>query len=243
MNEQLYGWPVVTAENCFNVVRECGIKPWEQLREPVALANFLATATDAQRQDYERFCPKTSVVTYHDPINNKPFEGFTTAFKPYACVFTLIDGKYVAVTAEWKHGNGKITFVPVCGVPGKAEAHIVDMLEKMAAVAMREHREETGFTLSRVFPLSPATGLWTGVRNSVTQCYPFLGEIDLDTPKGSTKFDDTEHIQMVLFELEEWLKFVEDPRVFDGQSDATLETVARDTTYAALRAMGRLKLV
>lgn len=241
--EHRYGWPIVTAENCFDVVRERGIVPWEQLREPISIADFLATANAEELKQYEKHCPRTSVVTYYDPFKKETFTGFTTAFKPYACVFTLIDDKYVAVTAEWKHGNGKITFVPVCGVPGKAEVDIEGMRKKMAAVAMREHLEETGFTLSRVFPLSPATGLWTGVRNSVTQCYPFLGEINPDIPKGSTKFDHSEHLKMVLFELSEWMKFIEDPSIFDGHDDFTLETVARDTTYAALRALGRLQLV
>ena len=240
--EMHLGWPVVTAVNCFDTIRECGIKPWPKIAQEVSLIPYLASVNEGQRNAFDRFGPKTSVVFHQNPHTGDPFDGFRTFFKDYACVFALIKGM-VPVTAEWKHGNDRITLVPVCGVPGKAEAGIIDKVEMMQAVAMREWEEETGFKLKNATLLSPPSGVWAIVRNAHVSCFPFLGEVDMDVPKGKTKFDDTEHLQMVLFPLLEWLKLIEDPTVFEGEPDFCLEACARDITYAALRKQGRLQLV
>jgi len=239
---KVHGWPVVTAQNCFEIIRECGIKAWPEIAPPKPIDEYLRDSTPDQRKEYDRFGPRSSVVFHKSPHNGEPFNGFTTAFKPYACVFALIDGM-VPVTAEWKHGNNKITLVPPCGVLNKAETALGNLVEGMHRAAEREYLEETGFTLKSVELLSPNSGIWAIVRNAHVPCFPFLGEVDMSTPQASSKFDKMEHLQMVLFPLKEWLWLMEAPHLFEGEDDFCLEACARDVTYAALRRMGKLKLV
>jgi 8-oxo-dGTP pyrophosphatase MutT (NUDIX family) len=242
MNEYC-GWPVVTAENCFSVISGLGIKAWPKKSDSVPVIEWLKTATPEQVTDYNRLAPKSYAIKHMNPYNGEDFDAFRVEFKPYSLVFALIDNKYVAVTAEWKHGNDRITIVPVCGVAGKAEAHLSTLAERMAATAIREFREETGFELEGVEPLSSSNGMFYSVRNSMTQCFPYLGVLKTPLVKGPTKFDNTEHLAMVLFPLEEWLKLLEDNSLFDQHPEFGLEDCSRAATYAALRAMGRLKLV
>lgn len=230
-----HGIPVVNAGNCFEVIRQEGIVPWQKIAEPQDLLAFLKNASIPDQSVFDRFGPKTSVVFYESPHNGKPFTGFRTYLKPYACVFALIDGM-VVVTAEWKHGNDKITLVPVCGVVEPDEAH-------MEEAAKREFLEETGFTLKSTQLLSPASGIWSQVRNVHVQCFPFLGEVDTDVARVPAAFDSMEHLLMVLFPLEEWLKLIEDPVCFMGNEEFCLEACARDVTYASLRKLGRLKFI
>ena len=236
------GFPVVTAANCFDTVRSLGIKAWPKKKEKVLIVEWLKTATPGQVADYNRFAPKSFAVQYENPYNGDNFDAFRVEFKPYSLVFALIDG-YVAVTAEWKHGNDKITFVPVCGVQGKAEAHLPTLAEQMMAVAFREFKEETGIELESLTPLSSSNGMYYSVRNSETRCFPYLGIVKLPIEKGPTKFDDTEQLVMVLFPLEEWLNLLENNELFDQNPDYGLEDCSKAATYAALRHMGRLQLI
>jgi hypothetical protein len=236
------GFPVVTAENCFDTVRGLGIKAWPKKTENVPIVEWLKTATPEQVADYNRFAPKSFAVQHENPYNNTDFDAFRVEFKPYTLVFALIDG-YVAVTAEWKHGNDKITFVPVCGVQSKAEAGLSTLAEKMKAVGFREFKEETGVELESLTPLSSSNGMYYSVRNSETRCFPYLGVVKTPIEKGPTKFDDTEQLVMVLFSLEEWIKLLESNELFDQNPEFGLEDCSRAATYAALRLMGRLQLV
>lgn len=231
---------VVTAANCFDVARECGILPWQQARPIQSEDEFFATASDQERSDYNRFAPKVNVVHHLDQAGN-PFTGFTVKFKDYATVFALIDGM-LPVTAEWKHGNDKVTFVPVCGVASKAEAHIDNMSDKMQAVAEREFLEETGYAVKNLRRISPASGMWAIVRQAHVQCYPFVGEVDMSVPQGPSKLDSQEQLQILLFPLKEWIKLISDPHAFDDHPEFCLEACARDLTYAALMELGMMTI-
>lgn len=235
------GFPVVTAANCFDIVRSLGIKAWPKKTENVPIVEWLKTATSEQVTDYNRFAPKSFAIQHENPYNGSDFDAFRVEFKPYSLVFALIDG-YVAITVEWKHGNDKITFVPVCGVQGKAEASLPTLAAKMMAVGFREFKEETGIELESLTPLSSSNGMYYSVRNSETRCFPYLGTVKLPIEKGLTKFDDTEQLVMVLFPLEEWVKLLEDNELFEQNPDFGLEDCSRAATYAALRHMGRLQL-
>jgi hypothetical protein len=236
------GWPMVTAENCFDVVRDLGIKPWEQVGFTMTLNDYLRSASPGRIEEYDRFGPKNSVGRYLDPHRNEYFTGFRTTFKPYVIVFGLLPGNRVPVTVEWKHGNGKITFVPPAGVPGKEEEGITDLFDKMEATALREWREETGTTLRSVTPLGPRQGIYSEVRKAESRYFPFLGNLNEDIPKSSQLLDKNEHLQMVVFPLDEWVTLIDSPHLWDENPDFGQEFTLRDVTYAALRKLGRLKI-
>ncbi|MBI4095169.1 MAG: hypothetical protein HY435_03185 [Candidatus Liptonbacteria bacterium] len=236
------GWPIVTAANCFDVIRSLGIKPWQQVREPEPLDSFLSHATEPEKDEYRRFGPKNFVVRYRNPHTGEPFNGFRSVFKPAAVVFALLD-EHVPVTAEWKHGNDRITIVPVAGVPGKKEAELPTLADRMRATAIREWNEETGTELSSVTPLSPPSGIYSAVRPAEIQYFPFVGRVKEPVVKGPTKFDANEHLKMVLFSLNEWLALIETNELWDQRPEFGLEMCARDVTYAALRELERLKFV
>lgn len=236
------GWPIVTAKNCFEIIRNLGIKSWPKLTTPVPLNEWLQTASVEQKSDYEGFAPKSSVIKHRNPYDGTTFNAFRVEFKPYSLVFALIENRYVAVTAEWKHGNDKITIVPVCGIAGKDEAGLPTLAEKMEATAFREWHEETGLTLEKVIPLSPSSGMFYSVRNSDSRCFPYLGIVKPGELKRESKFDHTEHLVMVLFTLDEWMRLLEDHSLFDENQDFGLEDCTRAATYAALRHLGILRL-
>jgi 8-oxo-dGTP pyrophosphatase MutT (NUDIX family) len=240
MQETRYGFPVVTAKNCFDVVKECGIVPWEKVRE-VTLTDYLKAGGDEARATYEKFSPRVDVVYHLIPRQGKLFDGFRTTLKDYASVFALVDDM-VPVTAEWKHGAGKITLVPPCGVPNKQENTIDDIAKRMQATAIREWKEETGFTLAKIEPLGPSQGIFEVVRNTHVRYFPFLGEIDMSIPQGPSKLDTTEYLKMILFPIHEWLLLLETPELFEGREEFCLEACARDITYLALRKDCRLHL-
>jgi 8-oxo-dGTP pyrophosphatase MutT (NUDIX family) len=235
-------WPIFTAESVFQGVRDLGIMSWPRLSDPVAITEYLRDASSDQLKTYERFAPKSSVVYHKNPHNGTTFDGFKVDFKPYACVFALIDGM-VPVTAEWKHGNDRITLVPVCGVPGKTEDSFTTLTEKMYAVGLREWEEETGTKLKNLVPLSGPEGIYSTVRNCKVQCFPFLGEVEDNVVQGPTKFDDTEHLKMVLIPLPEWIQLITSVELWAQNPDFGLEACTRDVTWAALHKMGRLQLV
>ncbi len=245
-SKQYLGWPVLSANTCFESIRSLDIKPWSKLAEAIPLTTFLETATPSERADYDRFAPKTYAIKHQNPYDGKTFDGFTTHFKPYACVFALIkdeDGnEYVPVTAEWKHGNDRITIVPICGVPNKAEIALNSMAETMHATGLREWKEETGTELENLIPLSSSNGVWSTVRNSHVQCFPYLGIMKKTMIKGPTKFDSTEHLAMILFPLNEWVTLIESDKLWEDNPGFAIESCARDVTYAALRKLGRLSL-
>ena len=234
-------WPVFTASGIFQGVRDLGIKSWPKVSDPVAITDYLRDATPDQLKTYDRFAPKGSVVYHTNPHNGQPFDGFKVDFKPYACVFALIDGM-VPVTAEWKHGNDRITLVPVCGVPGKAEDGCTTLEEKMRATAIREWNEETGTQLKSLVALSGPDGIYSTVRNCRVQCFPFLGEVEDGAVPGATKFDETEQLQMVMVPLVEWIKLITTNKLWAQNPDFGLEACTRDVTWAALYEMDMLNV-
>ena len=233
-------WPVVTAENVFDVVRARGIRPWPAERKPQAASEYLQAAGSEQIAEFNQFAPSVEVVTHKNPHAdpcNSTFTGFRVVQKPVACVFALMDG-YLPVTAEWKHGNDLITLVPPAGVPGKQEVGL-PLNEALEATALREFLEETGVPLRNVVHLGTHNGTWSTVRNSWTVFHSYFGRA-LRVEPGRTKFDATEHLAMVLFSLPEWVKLIFDTPFIPP--DFGIEAVARDTTTLALRHLGRLEI-
>lgn len=241
--ERILGWPIVTAENCFSVILGLGIKKWPTVWEKTA-DEYLAQATDAQKADFKRFVPNVFAARHTDPKGNA-FEGFGVSLRPASLVFALIEdgsgNKFVLSTAEYKHGNDRITIVPVAGVSSKAEAGL-PLHEQMERTALREFLEETGIELESVESLGPQEGIYSTVRNAKIQMFPFLGKVKTPIQKGPTRLDDNEYIQMVAFPLDEWVKLIETPKLWDDNPDFGLETYTQVTTYLALRRLGTLKM-
>ncbi|MBI2037877.1 MAG: hypothetical protein HYT15_03025 [Candidatus Magasanikbacteria bacterium] len=236
----LHGFPVVTAQDCFAYVREAGLKPWP-IQDQMPLEQWLAQATESQRKMFEKFGPKSFYLKITNPRTGEVNDYFRTVFKPSAVVFAMLQD-YVLVTAEWKHGNDKITFVPVAGVPNKDELALpIDCC--MSAAANREWQEETGTKLEVLEPLSPTSGIYSAVRPATLSYHPFVGIVQEPIVRGPTKYDDNEHIVLVAFQITEWLNLIEWPSLWDDNLDFGLEMCARDVTYAALRRLGRFKLV
>lgn len=235
-------WPVVTAENCFDVILGLGIKKWPTVWEKQA-EEYLSTATKEQKKDFERFGPKIFVARHTDPSGN-PYDGFGASFKPAALVFIIIEdefgNKMVLTTAEYKHGNDRITIVPIAGVAGKEELGL-PLIEQMEKTAYREAKEESGIDLDSVESLGPSDGIYSVVRNANVAMFPFLGKIKLPMQKGSTKLDDNEHVVMIAFPINEWLKLIETPELWDKHPDFGLETYTLVTTYLALRRLSMMK--
>jgi 8-oxo-dGTP pyrophosphatase MutT (NUDIX family) len=241
-NHPILGWPIVTANDCFQVIRSAGIKPWPKLGPQVPLSSYIENASPEQLKDVHRFAPQTFAVQHQNPYDGSTFNAFRTEFKPFSLVILIIDDNYIAVTAEWKHGNDRITIVPVCGVAGKNEDHFPTLAEKMKATAIRECKEETGLDLETLTPLSSNQGMWYSVRNSETRCFPYLGKVKPYTERGPTKFDKTEHLLMVLFKINEWFNLIEDDNLFGVNPDFCLEDCSRSSTYVAMRKLGKLTL-
>lgn len=237
------GWPIVTAKNCFQIIRNLGIQQWKQLTDPAPIGSFLRNASDEQRICYAKFAPKSFAVQYLNPLDDSVFDAFRVEYKPYSLVIALIDETYIAVTAEWKHGNNRISIVPVCGVAGKEEEHLLTLTEKMEAVAIREWHEETGTELETIIPLSSKHGTYHSVRNSEARCFSYLGKVKSGATKGAHNHDTTEQLIILLFPCSEWLTLLEDNSLFDANPDFGLEDCARASTYAALRQLGKLQLV
>jgi 8-oxo-dGTP pyrophosphatase MutT (NUDIX family) len=190
--------------------------------------------------EYQLFGPQNFVARHENPSTGEGFNGFRSVFKPCSMVFAVVDG-LVLVTAEWKHGNNRITIVPVAGVPGKAEADL-PLREKMRRTALREWEEETGTKLVSVEALGPEEGIWSVVRQTESHCFPYLGTVATPIQKGPTKLDQNETLIMVAFPLSEWVKLIESPELWDENPEFGLEVCSRDITYAALRKLGKLKL-
>jgi 8-oxo-dGTP pyrophosphatase MutT (NUDIX family) len=236
------GWPVLTAKGCFAAIRGLGIRPWIKAFEPVPIDSFLVSAKGSERQDYERFGPKVFAAGYQNPATHEPFLGFRAVCKPYALVFAVVEG-YVVVTAEWKHGNDRITIVPVAGALGSRPDAKLTLAQQMKAVAKREWREETGTDVELVLPLGPSDGMFSESRKMDARYFPFLGMIKQPIRKFAAKLDRHETLVVVAFPLAEWLALIETPELWDANPDFGLEYCARDVTYMALRKMGRLKFV
>jgi 8-oxo-dGTP pyrophosphatase MutT (NUDIX family) len=245
---RLYDWPIVTAADCSNRIREMGIKPWQAARPAIPIGDWLDAIGDMEPAEqeplaleYRKFCPEVEMQPLVHP--NKPTytsRFFRTRYKPWVTVFALIpyDGKfYVPVTAEWKQGNRLITLVPPSGVPGEAEARIEDVCARMRATALREFQEETGFTLVDVVLLGPANGLWDQVRNAELHFFPFLGVLREPLERKPPKPDESEVLKVVLFELDEWLKVINAGEIPEGFG---IESCAVTTTFLALTCTGLL---
>lgn len=230
--ETRWGFPIVTAENIYQVLAELGIKPWPRIEPPISLEEYLKRdLTEVQRSEL-RFAPKAEVVFLQKP-NGGSYTGFRSVGKNWSTVFTLLPGNLVPVVGEFKHGAERIVLATPSGVPGKAEAGITDIVEKMKACAKREFQEETGIPLEEIALLCGPDGLPASTRQSTERIYPFLGKVEEGFTLGKSKLDENEFLKLVLVPLEEWMKLIEEGKIELGIISAT---------HLALLELGWLKI-
>lgn len=165
-----FGFPVVSADNVFDVLAERNIRPWAQTNPVISLADYLQQPLSEPQRSELRFAPKTEVVSLTDHHGN-PFRGFRTAGKNWTTVFTLLPGNLLPIVGEYKHGVDEVVLVPPSGVPHKEDLQTPN---PWTTCAQREWEEETGLKLRNVEPLSDHPLIISG-RQCTMRYYPLLG--------------------------------------------------------------------
>lgn len=226
-----YGFPIVNADNIFEVVNKLGIKKWPRVEPPMDLEEYLSRdLSKKEREEVELFAPKAEVVLLRKP-NGEIFPGFRSVNKDWVTVFTILPDDLIPITAEFKHGTEIICLVPPSGVPGRKDFESKDPMKECAK---REFLEETGIELDEVILLSHPEGNSVSPRQS-TQCYfPFLGMPKIPILQQEPKFDRSEYLKIVLVPLKEWVKLIEEKLIKDE--------CANTVTLRALQHLGRLEI-
>jgi hypothetical protein len=219
--------PIVTAATVFPFLESVGIRPWTKLAEPVLLDEYRERELTDQQRSELRFAAKNEVVFLQQPMGGE-FRGFRTIIKNWATTFCLLPGDFVPIVAEWKHGAEIISLAPPSGVPSKADNG------SMSACAKREFEEETGMTLEKVIYLGPMSGIPINCRSLTTTFCPFFGKVAEPLVVGPSKLDATEHLKLVLFPLNEWMKVV-----LHGM---TGDDCSISTTFLALNYLERISV-
>lgn len=234
MDKMEYGFPVVNADNVFEVLRECGVKELEQFAPTVSLEEYLERSLTEEQKKELKFTPLTEVVFLRTP-DGKSFTGFRNSRKRGkhgTTTFALLPGDLVPLVGEFKHGAESISLLPPGGVPNAEDSATNDPL---AACAKREFEDETGILLERVELLSSDFGLTIAPAHNTQRNYPFLGYIAEPVIVTAPKFDDTEFLQVVLMPVTEVIRLCDDKKARDS--------FLVNNTFLALRKLGRLCVI
>jgi len=228
--ESKFGFPIVNAENIFEVLKERRITVWPYIQPPMSLEDYAAgNLTETQQEEIRRFAPKSEVVFPQDPKGN-PFTGFRSVGKNWVSVFTILGDNLLPIVAEYKHGAHTISIGFPSGVPGRKES---DFKDPMSACAKREFLEETGIELEDLVLLSAPEGIPISGRQSTQRFFPFLGILP-ESIHPQPKLDSTEFLQVLLIPLKEWVKLIEQGKVTEDSSISL--------TFLALLRLSRLKI-
>lgn len=221
-----YGYPIVTAENVFDVLKELGVTAWRHIAPITTLEEYRQGNLSENQRAELRFAPTVEVLTLQGP--EETFRGFRTVGRNWTTVFALLPDDLVPLIGEYKHGTDEILLVPPSGVPSRTDLETGD---PMSTCAKREWEEETGLQLKYVLPLQPK-GLAIAGRQSSVRYFPYLGEVEEPIVRGASKLDANEKLAMVLMPLQEWLRAIDH---LPG-----MESSGVTTTYLALRHLGRI---
>jgi 8-oxo-dGTP pyrophosphatase MutT (NUDIX family) len=155
-------------------------------------------------------------VTTHDtvaPDGNRPRYG-KISFKNRAVgVIPLDEDQHTWLVGQWRFPLGEYSWeLPMGGAPRS---------ESLEAAAVRELKEETGLTTTRLQLI-----LKMHTSNSVTdeEGYVFLAE---GLTPGATEFDETEELEILRLPFTEALAMAMDGRITDGISVAGILKLAR----------------
>jgi len=232
--EMRFGFPLVTAETIYPVLRELGVRPWEDTRPPISVQEYLAGVAGPLGPDQLvelKFSPRIEVSFLQNPKGRNE-RYFRHVGKNWATTFVLLPGDLVIIVGEWKQGSRDVTLVPPSGVPSNEDMKTDDPYR---ACAKREFVHETGIELAEVISLSNGNGIPVSTRQSTQRCFPFLGIPKKPIERKPAKLDETEFLKGVVIPLTDWFLLLETGKVFELTSIAI--------TYLALRNLGRLPLI
>ncbi|MBI4098716.1 MAG: NUDIX domain-containing protein [Candidatus Magasanikbacteria bacterium] len=242
------GVPVVTSdpEMLPRVIAGLGIVPWtrsmplpmdlDEYRVEImsgqnlswdSVEHYVQTTRERQmrREEVRRFAPKTEVLFLTPPGGGETGVYFRSVGRNWVSVFATVpdpdcapedrerwQNLLVPIVAEWKHGAEVTVIGPVYGV--------LEAGESPRDCAFREFREETGFELADVEPLTEA-GLAVSPRQSTQQYFPFLGMVKEPVTRGEAHLDKTEHLKLVFVSLWTWFNFLVSGAARDDNAYAT----------------------
>lgn len=230
--EEKYGFPVVSADNIFQVIENLGIRKWKQVGQPRDLKEYAGeNLSQEEREELEYFAPKAEIVVLENPKGGI-FRGYRAVMKNWTTVFALLDDNILPVTVEFKHGSNDICIVPPSGVPSRKDFGTKEDI--MQVCAKREFWEETGIELEAVISLSGAGNAVTP-RQSTQRFFPYLGIPKKPIVRTAQKLDRTEMLKILLIPLNEWLKLISEGKIVDE--------CAISITLLALQKMGRIKVL
>lgn len=231
-----HGFPVVNAENIFEVVSKLGINPWKKKEQTIPLSDYLKRDfSEDQRKDL-RFAPQSEVM-FLETSQGDSYTAFRSVGRDWTTVFSLLPGYLVPLVAEYKHGAEVISIVPPSGVPTKEELAQLNRYQInviMAQCAEREYEEETGIRLKTLVPLGPDKGLPISSRQSTQRYFPFLGYPEEPIKVGSSKLDDNENLAVILMPISELLRYI-------TREDVTEECLI-SMTFLALTQLSLIRL-
>lgn len=229
-----FGFPVVTADNIFEVLKELGIKHWQSLEGPLPLDKYRKrNLTKDQIKEIDKFAPKLEVEIFRTPRKEK-FTGFRATW-PYGMgvlVFTILPGDLVPITAEFRHGAKVISLILPGGITDLDKSN----LKYNMAHAKKEFEEETGIMLERIIPIESkdTNGIPLSARQVKQKTCGFIGILPKRLVFKKAKLDYNEFLKAVLIPVKDLIELI-----MRGQTkDASLIV----STFMALHKMGRLKL-
>ena len=199
--DSLYGMRIATAENIWEVVDELGIKPWKLIEEPTVIEYLSRDLSEKQRAEVERFCPKQLARVWETPDGNRATHFGLPVLRNYSIIFSLIPGDFVPVTAQFRPNTKDIDLQLPSGAIG-TKANPKETVEESG---FREHREETGITLSRVEFLrsepAPITVGHTGEQISY-----LLGHVKEPIEAEGLDLEEGEFLKAMLVPCVDWIE-------------------------------------
>ena len=111
-----HGFPVVSANNIFQVLNKYGLKPWPRVGPPMSVEDYLSSnRSDKEIAEVERFAPKTEYLPLKQP-DGKTFNGFRGVGEDGVITFVLLEDDLVVIVADFVHGGEVIRLKPPAGL-------------------------------------------------------------------------------------------------------------------------------
>lgn len=215
--ERVYGFPLVRANNVYEVLHESGIVPWKIVEGPIPLPEYAKRELSAaERRDQKQFAPKSQVVIYRKPNSGQRYVAFRATGRNWQTTFTLLPNPtstddLVLLVCEWKQGTEAISISPPSGVPTQDDCRSDN---PFATCAVRTLRQEVGIELTHVIPLSEQL-VGVSTRQLTQGYYPFLGIPKLPVTRKISKLESRGLLKAVVMPVAEWLTLIGNGQVYE----------------------------